>query len=124
MTDFAAFLLEVGITQDQCDAASEIMPEPIPSGAHCCIRASEIHGLGVFPATYFEAESLIGNMLVDGAWTDIGRYMNHSVQPNVSVRSAGDSVVAYSIGEIPPNTELTVNYRHVRDALTSKETTR
>ena len=122
--DYLNFLEEIGVTQNQCDTASALMPEPIPSGAHCCIRASEIHGLGVFSTIDFSAESLIGNMLVDGAWTDIGRYMNHSVQPNVSVRSAGDSVVAYSIGEIPPNTELTVNYRHVRDALTSKETTR
>jgi len=85
------------------------------------IRKSPIHGNGIFPTMPLRigyklgiAMSLIHNASI---WsdetvirTDLGRYMNHSDNPNVTVSKVGKHIIYIVSKNVTSNDELLVNY--------------
>jgi hypothetical protein len=77
------------------------------------IQTSPIHGLGVFTAQFVDALVDLGYARVSGHRTPMGRYLNHSDQPNARVVRHGDDLVVRSVTYIARGEEVTVDYRQV-----------
>lgn len=115
MSDFAAFLDEVGLTQAQMDAAAAAMPKPIPRevGDGYRVFPSPIHGVGCFATR--DIDGRIGAMRHGESWCEAGLYINHSAAPNAIAVMQGDTLVAY--GKVAMGDEITLDYRQVRDSI-------
>lgn len=116
MSDFAAFLAEIGLSQAQMDAAERAMPAPV-SRHHddpFCVRESGIQGVGCFATRGVDGR--IGVMRQGGRWHEAGRYINHSKHPNAVAALEQGALVAY--GRMADGDEITMDYRQVRDCLT------
>ena len=47
------------------------------------LKKSHIHGIGCFTTKFYSKDSLIGKVLNNNYKTELGRYVNHSSEPNV-----------------------------------------
>lgn len=119
-SDYEKLLLEIGYTQ--ADVDMEVLnPEdqiPMPYGwFKTCIRASKIHGKGLFASGGFLPEDIIVPLSIDGKRTPAGRYTNHSPNPNARLAIIGNDIVAVAIDTIfgcrggDIGEEITINYR-------------
>lgn len=119
--DFRDFLSEIGVTQEQMDAAALTVPPPIEVDGDNRHRVlpSAIEGVGVFSGGDFKAGDHLCTLMTGGKWTVCGRYINHDPDPNI--RASGDSIalVGIAIREINEGDEITLNYRQIRDALSA-----
>lgn len=136
--DYGHFLTAFGLDEKTVRAQSEnetdLMTMPEPFNARVMVRDSfiDMAGKGVFLSAGVERYELIGPARIDGKRTPIGRYVNHSDNPNCyfSERENGDiylvakrginGCMGGELGE-----ELTVDYRqalliHIRQ-LTKSE---
>lgn len=115
-TDFECFLQEIGLTQSQLDAVRDrVAFRPITTEDEDVLRIlpSPIHGVGVHAITGFRMNEPIRPIMMNGVWTAIGRFMNHSATPNCSPSFSGSTLSAVAIREINPGDEITINYRDV-----------
>lgn len=84
--DYEKFLEEVDLTEDQVRRESEFEGDLIdlPEGysAVLSVRNSDIEGKGVFTSWPFEENQIIAPVRIDGKRTILGRYLNHSADPN------------------------------------------
>lgn len=117
MTDFEAFVDEVGLTQADLDAVKvEVAPLPAIYSRRVKLKESDIHGLGVFADHPFREGEIVGPMKLSGKWTTLGRYMNHEQNSNCEVRADGNFHV---LKDVYRNEELTANYRQIKTTLTN-----
>jgi hypothetical protein len=122
--DFRDFLNEIGVTQEQMDAAALTMPDPIEIDGDRRHRVlpSTIEGLGVFSGGSFEVGGRVCTLMTGGKWTVCGRYVNHD--PDSSIRAVVEAgvVVGRAMRHIEEGDEITLNYRQVKEALSSNTT--
>lgn len=120
LSDFDLFLREMGLTHADLEGAR---PKVIFSDMTILeqgviyIKESDIEGQGVFAKGDIDAGAAVCPVMGDIAWSLAGRYMNHSGTPNVDVQKIDGRAWFVALVAIPADTELTVNYRSVRDAL-------
>jgi hypothetical protein len=120
--DYKRFLEEVELTEEEIRRESEYdgdltdMPEGFSSVI--TVRDSDIEGKGVFASWPFEIGQIIGLARIGLKRTQIGRYLNHSGDPNAEFKlmNNGD-ILLIATRYIPgcrggdKGTELTVDYR-------------
>jgi hypothetical protein len=110
--DYHKMLLSVGISPDtawsQSINESDRIDVEIPG---ISLRPSRIHGTGVFAEDAFSASDRIGMARVNGMRTQVGRYTNHSVNPNAKMKLDGDDIYLEAIRDIQSGDEITTNYR-------------
>lgn len=78
------------------------------------IHPSTIEGMGVFAARNFEPGDRIGTVRIGTLRTPIGRFTNHSANPNSEFRVGGKGLEAFAIRPINKGQEITVCYRLAR----------
>ena len=111
--DYGAFLYQLGMTQAELDAIvyidSDLMD--MPEGVAVELRDSPIHGKGLFATCDFDAGQIVCPGRLDGKRTPGGRFINHSVDCNVTPIMIGDDIYALAARKIRANDELLVDYR-------------
>ena len=78
------------------------------------IHPSVIEGMGVFAAKDFAPGDFIGTVRIGTLRTPIGRFTNHSANPNSEFRVGGKGLEAYARKSINKGQEITVCYRLAR----------
>jgi hypothetical protein len=119
--DFSDLIADAGFSAETVKEQSENESDQIgmpPGYAAITIRASAIEGLGVFLSYPVEAGALIGPARIDWMRTPLGRYTNHSSNPNAQfVRSDNGHIYLVALRRIAGceggsmGEEVTVDYR-------------
>lgn len=120
--DFVSFLDEIGMSEEQVKAESEIESDMVPMPAEyltrLSVRNSPIAGRGLFLSSPASAGEIIAPARISGGRTIAGRYVNHAKQPNCEYRLAGDGTIyLVAIADIDGSIggsagcELTADYR-------------
>jgi hypothetical protein len=118
--DYEAFLQECGLTQADMEAAkASVVYAPMDQheGELIIIAQSEIQGLGVFARAPINQDQVIAPAKNANVWSLTGRFLNHSHNPNVKVVRIGGITLIAACVPIEAGTELTVNYRQVREVI-------
>ena len=77
------------------------------------LKKSNIKGKGCFTTKEYKPEEKIGMVLHGSDKTELGRYVNHSSEPNVYLKQGW----FIALKQILPDTELLVNYFHNLETL-------
>lgn len=119
--DYAKVLSEFGFSEEEAREMSENTADQteMPSGSAqlFSVRPSSIAGLGVFASANIPADKIIGAARVGGKRTPLGRFVNHSVEPNAKYVRMDDDIFLVASRDIhgckggDSGTEITVNYR-------------
>lgn len=111
--DYQLFLGQLGVDQDAMDAVVTIESDLIdmPEGHDVELKASPVHGIGMFATRHFFAGEVICPGRLDSKRTPAGRYINHSHDANVIPHKFGDDIYAIALKDIPVGGELFVDYR-------------
>jgi hypothetical protein len=111
--DYGAFLHQIGMTQDEMDSIVHIEYDlmDMPEGVFTQLRESPIHGKGLFATKNFEAGEVVCPGRIDGKRTPAGRFINHSLNPNIVPEKVGDDIYAVAMRKIQAGDELLVDYR-------------
>lgn len=111
--DYGAFLHQIGMTQEEMDKIVHIDSDLIemPDGVAVELRDSPIHGKGLFATRDFEAGEIVCPGRLDGKRTPGGRFINHSVECNITPTKVGDDIYAVAARKIRAGDELLVDYR-------------
>jgi hypothetical protein len=111
--DFGAFLHQMGMTQNEMDRIVQIESDLIdmPEGVAVELRDSPIHGKGLFAMRDFEAGETVCPGRLDGKRTPGGRFINHSLNCNITPKKEGDDIYAVAARKINAGDELLVDYR-------------
>jgi SET domain-containing protein len=117
-SDFDLFLSELGLTRRDVEHAARNCRyiENDERGMNLTeIQDSSIDGVGMFARKEIHNGETIGLAASDGLWTELGRFMNHSLTPNAEVFPAiGPHFYFRAINSIQTGEEITCNYRQVR----------
>lgn len=85
-SDFRNVISSFGMSEDLVHSISvdesDLIQMPDGEGSKIMLCPSAIHGTGVFASATIEAFEIIGPALINGRRTPIGRYANHSSNPN------------------------------------------
>ncbi len=111
--DFGRFMLEFGFTEEVIKPIVENEADQIdfPYPVDVEKRESKAHGFGMFATKQFNAGYAIGPVRLEGKRTPLGRYTNHSGEPNTMfVNNFGDLHMV-AIKDIKKDDELFVDYR-------------
>jgi hypothetical protein len=111
--DYGAFLHQIGMTQGEMDSIVHIKYDlmDMPEGVFTQLRESPIHGKGLFATKDFEAGEVVCPGRIDGKRTPAGRFINHSLNPNIVPEKVGDDIYAVAMRKIQAGDELLVDYR-------------
>lgn len=119
--DFFEVIKSAGFTPEKVREQSENMEDQMPMpegyGQKITIRKSPIEGLGVFASFPIEDGELIAPARINGYRTPIGRYTNHSKNPNAYFMKSGDDIYLISNKRISgckggdSGEEITIDYR-------------
>lgn len=115
--DYRRVLAEHNVTERWARIVSENPRTQIgmpPGEDDIRIGPSTREGMGVFALKDFEPGDRIGTVRERLMRTPIGRYTNHSVNPNCEFVVEGNNVAAYAIRPIMIGQEVTVCYRLAR----------
>jgi hypothetical protein len=121
--DFRSLVSEYGYTLEQVRAQSEneLDQVPMPEGSWGFkVGKSPIQGKGIIASNDFHDGDLIAPALINGLRTPVGRYCNHSKEPNARfIMSSVNNFDLIAVRDIQGNLagcdgeEITVNYRDV-----------
>lgn len=111
--DYGAFLHQIGMTQDEMDKIVQIDSDlmDMPPGVDVELRNSPIHGKGLFATRDFDAGEVVCPGRLNGKRTPGGRFINHSVDSNITPVKVGDDIYAVAARKIRADDELLVDYR-------------
>lgn len=111
--DYGAFLYQLGMTQAELDTIVHIDSDlmGMPEGVAVELRDSPIHGKGLFATCDFDAGQIVCPGRLNGKRTPGGRFINHSVDCNVTPIMIGDDIYALATRKIRADDELLVDYR-------------
>jgi hypothetical protein len=119
--DYARMLSELGFTEDQVRAETEISQDmvnlPEFYAVRLSVRESPIEGKGLFLSHSVKAGEMIAPARIAGRRTIAGRYVNHSHTPNCKYELLGNDVMLVAIKDITGavggscGDELTADYR-------------
>ena len=110
---YSEFLKESGLTQHQVQEMTDfdnIMVDPSIEGTK--VKWSSIHEKGMFATKEFTRGDIVGKALYDYERSNLGRYTNHSDEPNMEVVivELGVELEMHAIKDIQIGDELTVCY--------------
>ena len=110
--DYHRMLAEVGISHETAWAQSineeDRQDVDLPG---VTLGPSQIHGTGVFAARDFAPGVLVGPARVDGLRSQLGRYTNHSLNPNARMMRDKDDILLVALAPIRDGDEITTDYR-------------
>jgi len=111
--DYQLFLEQLGVDQPTMDAIVTIESDLInmPEGHDVELKASPVHGIGMFATRHFFAGEVICPGRLDGKRTPAGRYINHSCDPNVIPYKFGDDLYVIALKDVGIGSELLIDYR-------------
>lgn len=111
--DYGAFLHQIGMTQEEMDKIVHIESDlmDMPKSVAVELRDSPIHGKGLFATRDFEAGEVVCPGRLNGKRTPGGRFINHSVDCNITPTKVGDDIYAVAARKIRAGDELVVDYR-------------
>jgi hypothetical protein len=111
--DYAAFLYQLGMTQDELDRIVLIEHDLIemPADVAVELKDSPIHGKGLFATKNFKAGEVVCPGRLNGKRTPGGRFINHSLNCNIKPEKQGDDIYAVAARKINVGDELLVDYR-------------
>ena len=113
-TDYQLFLKQLGMDQPTMDAIVTIESDLVdmPEGHDVELKASPVHGTGMFATRYFFAGEVICPGRLDGKRTPAGRFINHSPDPNVIPYKFGDDLYVIALKDVGVGGELLIDYRN------------
>ena len=113
--DYSLLMLEYNLDETCVRKQSENTDDivDIPPDVLCItVAPSEIEGLGVFPTKSFKKGDIIGFYLINRLRTQLGRYINHSCEPNgLVVCLDNNDKVLIALRDIDCE-EVTTDYRY------------
>ena len=120
--DFEKAVAELGYTPERVRQESEIEHDliPMPYGTDCrfYVTDSPIEGRGVFATDNFAVSQIIGVANLDGKRTPLGRFTNHSANPNaIMFKTSDGKILLVAICKINGSRggclgdEITIDYR-------------
>ena len=117
-------LVQLGYTEDQVQAEmteTTVFRLPEEFSSSIKLAVSDIHGRGVFTAREFQIGELVGPAKILDRKTILGRYTNHSKNPNSVMQLLDDSSVALvATRALLLGEEITIDYLATRQM--NKET--
>ena len=117
--DYFMALSELGFTHAQARAMSENdsdqirMPEGLATKVH--LANSQREGIGVFASAIIDELEVIGPARIRDKRTPLGRFTNHSANPNAAMALGPDGILLVAMKPIIPHQEITVDYRRARE---------
>jgi hypothetical protein len=110
--DYTGFLLENNLDMKLIQSAVENVSDiNFVFVAGIELKKSLIHGKGSFTTRAFKVGDKVGPARIDGKRTQLGRYVNHSPNPNVKISVDGSTIDFEAVKDIQTGDEITVNYR-------------
>lgn len=106
MKTYEDFLNIIGYTEDRFIKEVVNSHEVKHENKEIELKKSSIHGVGCFTTKNYVKNSLIGKVLNNNYKTELGRYVNHSSDPNVYLKDNK----FFALKNIKKSTELLVNY--------------
>lgn len=119
-SDFLKLIKQAGFSEEIVRRQSENIDDqiPMPDGfARVTVRKSPIEGRGIFLTFPADRGELIGPARINGMRTPLGRFVNHSMNPNAVFVKQGDDIFLHASRRIAGCTggdngeEVTVDYR-------------
>lgn len=113
--DFDLMLKEYGYTHEVVQAQSENLADRIEidlDGIGVAIGDSLIHNKGIIAKKHFKKGEIIGVALVRGLRTQLGRYVNHSCDPNAEMVKIENNMAILRCLKDISDEEITTDYRH------------
>lgn len=112
---FEQTVQEMGQTPEQYKTASQsnadLTPMPKAFEGSINVGQSKIEGQGAFAAKEVQSGDVVAPAFVGGLRTPLGRYVNHSAEPNTIPEVQGDSVILKATQPIRAGDEITVDYK-------------
>ena len=106
------FLILLGLTEEEF--IKEINRYSVVyTNRDIVLKESNIEGKGCFTTKEYKPEEKIGMVFYGNGRTELGRYVNHSSEPNIYLKQGW----FIALKHIPPDTELVVNYHHNLETL-------
>jgi quercetin dioxygenase-like cupin family protein len=115
--DYERVLVEYGMNERLARLISEnprTQTDMPPDETDVEIKPSTREGMGVFAKHDFKPGDRIGTVRINTLRTPIGRYTNHSANPNCEFVIEGSNLAAYAVRPINKEQEVTVCYRLAR----------
>jgi hypothetical protein len=111
--DYRLFLTQIGMEQHELEriVQHEADMMQVSEWSPVEVRPSALHGMGLFALESLAAGTFICPGRVNGKRTVAGRYINHSLTPNVIPVKIGEDIYAVAIQNIQAHEELLVDYR-------------
>tara|TARA_R110000772_G_scaffold31235_4_gene77243 strand:- start:815 stop:1183 length:369 start_codon:yes stop_codon:yes gene_type:complete len=114
---YETFLDECGITRELDDAVRNYTGDlDLRDIEGVSLRESTIHGQGVFADKFYAAGYGAGWASLNGKRTIIGRYTNHSDNPNCTVMPTAYGIILVTLESIAVGDEMTIDYRDALNA--------
>ncbi len=117
--DYELFISQCGIPRnvivERCMNEADQIPMP-PWYDGIVIEPSEIHGCGVITTRDFGAGEVIALAGIEGKRTPVGRFTNHSANPNARMSIADHRIYLIATRAIKNGEEATTNYRETAQA--------
>ncbi len=113
--DYELFLSQIGMPAEEvwAIASNESDLVPMPEGYFVELRDSKIHGKGIFAQREFAAGETIAPGRLNGKRTPVGRFMNHSCNPNATtIKGDNGDLSAMATRRIQENEEIVIDYRN------------
>lgn len=113
-SDYVLFLNEIGLNEDLARLISENKDDQTSTHDtdNIYLSDSELQGTGIFANKCFETNELIGIARINDLRTAIGRYANHSKNPNCKFEICDNLAQAIALRYINKDEEITVDYRN------------
>lgn len=114
-TDYKRILAEYGLNEATARLISENTDDQTDDDcgyANVYLSDSPLQGIGVFASKDLTAGDVIGIARINDLRTKIGRYTNHSVNPNCLYEICDNFVKAIALTDIKKDAEITVDYRN------------
>jgi len=109
--DYEKFLLESDLNEDDVQLVTHLNSYKVANTGRVSVSDSLIDGSGLFLIKPMKAGDIIGSAMLNGRKTEIGRFTNHSGNPNAKmVVTDKDNINLVAIRQIEDE-EITTDYR-------------
>jgi len=118
--EFCKMVNDLGFTERQVRAISENTMDMIDIDIEgVVVKDSDIEGQGIFTTRDFGEMEFIGTARIGDKRTKIGRYTNHSFNPNARSYILEDKILFVATKNIGSDEEITIDYRDARHSAES-----
>ena len=117
MTNWEMFLERWGFTEEEIQRHMDSREVHKTYIKQVYVGKSFIHGNGCFSEVFQHKGSWLGKAIIGEKYTMLGRYINHSSEPNVQFNFNSDDVSVIALKDIRPGEELTVDYNRNAEQL-------